>query len=273
LQGYVYAAWTGMAEIYDALAKPDEAARLRGKAQILFDRFNEAFWDEEAGFYAFSLDGDKKKVMSIASNPGHCLWTGIVRPDRAARVVDRLLRDDMFSGWGIRTLSSEHRAFNPYSYHNGSVWPHDNSLIALGMKRYGFSDAANRVARGLSGAGGFFASHQLPELYAGIPRNGTNFPVQYLGVNVPQAWAAGSVFGILRAILGIQPDAPNRRVYLDPSLPAWLPDIRLTDLRVGDQVFDLAFHRTNEGTVMDVLRGDATAVTLRGASDAPTLTP
>ena len=142
LQGYVYDAWLRMAEIYDELGRTDRAAALRDKAATLFRRFNDAFWDEESGFYAFMLDGEKRKVLSVASNPGHLLWSGIVPPDRAARVVSRLMAPDMSSGWGIRTLSADHPAFNPYSYQNGSVWPHDNGLIALGFKRYGF------VARG-----------------------------------------------------------------------------------------------------------------------------
>jgi glycogen debranching enzyme len=273
LQGYVYAAWTGMADIYAALGQTDKAATMTARAKKLFDQFNEAFWDEAAGFYAFTLDGDKKRVMSIASNPGHCLWTGIVRPDRAERVVRRMLEPDMFSGWGIRTLSADHLAYNPYSYHNGSVWPHDNGIAALGMKRYGFGEEANRVARAVSGAGGFFSQHQLPELYAGIARGGTNFPVQYLGVNVPQAWAAGSAFAFLRAILGLQPDAPNRALNVDPLLPSWMHEIHLTDLRVGDQSFDLAFRSINGETLMEVLRGDPAAVRIRPRGEPPLLTP
>ena len=128
---------------------------------------------------------------------------------------------DMNSGWGIRTLSSEHPAYNPYSYQNGSVWPHDNSLIALGFKRYGFSAEAGQIARDISDAASHFLLNQLPELYAGVARNGASFPVQYLGANVPQAWAAGSCFALLQAMLGIQPDAPNDRLYVDPG-PAGL---------------------------------------------------
>jgi glycogen debranching enzyme len=262
LQGYVYAAWRGMAEICAALGRTEQAATLSGKADALFERFNAAFWDEDLGFYAFELDGDKRRVLSIASNPGHCLWTGIVPKERVARVVERLMAPDMFSGWGIRTLSAKHRAFNPYSYHNGSVWPHDNSLIALGFKRYGFAEEACRVARAVSAAASYFARHQLPELYAGIAREATSFPVQYLGVNVPQAWAAGSSVAFLTAILGLRPDAPNRKLRLDPVLPAWLPDLRVSDLAVGDQRFDLRFHRANGETVTEVLKGDPAAIEL-----------
>ncbi len=268
LQAYVYAGWLGMAEIYDALGKPDPAATLRQKAAGLRTKFDAAFWSDEIGFYAFALDGDKKQVLSVASNVGHGLWAGLIPPARAKQVVDRLMAPDMFSGWGIRTLSDKHRGFNPYSYHNGSVWPHDNSLIALGMKRYGFAAEAAHVARAVSGAGSFFALHQLPELYAGIAREDTNFPVQYLGVNVPQAWAAGSVFAFTQALVGAEADAPNRKLYLNPVLPDWLPDFVLHDVAVGEQVFDLKFRRVNGETITEVLKGDAGSVVLR--EDTPT---
>jgi glycogen debranching enzyme len=268
LQGYVYDAWVRMAEVFDALGKPDRAKTLRQKAAALFEKFNEKFWDEESGFYAYLLDGEKRKVLTVASNPGHLLWSGIVPPDRAARVVARLMAPDMNSGWGIRTLSSLHPAFNPYSYQNGSVWPHDNSLIALGFKRYGFSAEAGRVARDISEAASHFLLNQLPELYAGVQRGGTSFPVQYLGANVPQAWAAGSCFALLQAMLGIQPDAPNDILYVDPDLPHWLPDVTLTDLRLGRRHLDIRFRRDGDKTVWDVLRGDARLVSYRSSVEA-----
>ena len=131
LQGYVYDAWVRMAEVFDALGKPERAQALRAKASALFDRFNEAFWDEELGFYAYALDGEKRKVLTVASNAGHCLWSGIAPPERAKKVVERLMAPDMWTGWGIRTLSTNNPAFNPYNYQTGSVWPHDNAIIAL----------------------------------------------------------------------------------------------------------------------------------------------
>jgi glycogen debranching enzyme len=264
LQGYVYDAWVRMAEVFDALHKPARAKTLRLKAAALFKKFNETFWDEETGFYAYMLDGEKRKVMTVASNPGHLLWSGIVPADRAGRVVRRLMAPDMSSGWGIRTLSSQHPAFNPYSYQNGSVWPHDNSLIALGFKRYGYSTEAAQIARDISGAASHFLLNQLPELYAGVERNSTSFPVQYLGANVPQAWAAGSCFALLQAMLGIQPDAPNDKLYVDPDLPSWLPDVTLLDLRVGRRQLDIRFRRDDGRTVWDVLKGDASVVSYRG---------
>jgi glycogen debranching enzyme len=272
LQGYVYGAWQRMAEVFDALGKPDRAAALRRKARALFEKFNEVFWDEEAGFYAYTLDGEKKKVMSVASNPGHLLFCGIVPQDRAARVVARLTAPDMDSGWGIRTLSALHPRYNPYSYQNGSVWPHDNAIIAVGFKRYGFHEEANRIARAISGAASYFLSNQLPELYAGIQREPHNFPVQYIGANVPQAWAAGSPFALMQAILGIRPDAPNGRLYVDPTLPAWLPDLELRGLKLGAHHFDIRFWRDGEATRFEVMKGDAHAVVHRSFASGTALT-
>ena len=260
LQGYVYDAWMRMAQIYDALGKPARARGLRKKAKTLFDHFNDAFWDEHGGYYAFCLDGRKKRVLSVASNPGHCLWSGIVPKDRAAKVVKRLMEPDMWSGWGIRTLSADHPAYNPNSYQNGAVWPHDNSLIAVGFRRYGFVDEAMRIARDISGAAGYFMLHQMPELYSGGQRDPSNFPVQYLGANVPQAWAAGSCFTFLQMMLGFQPDAPAGKLYIDPVLPEWLPDLTIRDLRVGKHVFDMRFWRDSEATRFEVLKGEASAV-------------
>src|SRR5229473_1901453 len=260
LQGYVYDAWLRMAEIFDEFGKSARAAALRAKAAALFKRFNEDFWDEDSGFYAFALDGNKKKVLTVASNPGHCLWSGIVPPARAGKVVKRLMAPDMWSGWGIRTLSALHPAFNPYNYQTGSVWPHDNAIIALGFKRYGFGVEAAKIARDISDAGGHFLFNQLPELYTTIQRDEASFPVQYLGANIPQAWAAGSVFALLQAMLGFVPDAARGKLHIDPWLPEWLPDLTVLDLRVGAHQFDIRFYRDGNETQFEVLRGDARAV-------------
>ena len=269
LQGYVYDCWQRMAEIYDALERPDRAAELRQKAGMLYARFNEKFWDEASGFYAFALDGEKNKVLSVTSNVGQCLFSGIIAPERAGRVVARLLEPDMFSGWGIRTLSALHAGFNPFSYHNGSVWPHDNSLIALGFKRYGFAAEAGLIARAISEAASHFQLSQLPELYAGIQRDAGNFPVQYLGANVPQAWAACAPFALLQALLGLRPDAPNRRLYVDPALPDWLNEVTLTDFRLGKESLDIRFYREGGETRFNVLRGDGALVHQRPFGAAP----
>ncbi len=263
LQGYVYDAWLRMAEIFEALDRKADARRLRRKAAALFEAFNEAFWDEASGFYAFALDGEKQPVLSVTSNPGHCLWSGIVPPDRAAKVVKRLMRADMWSGWGVRTLSADHPAYNPHSYQNGSVWPHDNGFIALGFRRYGFAEECAKIARDVSGAAAFFTSHRMPELYAGLDRTPTTFPVQYKGANVPQAWAAGSCFALLQALVGLQPDAPNGRLYVDPALPDWMPELTLRDLRLGRKTVDVRFWREGDDTLWDVVRGDASLIEAR----------
>lgn len=263
LQGYVYDAWLRMAAVYDVLGNPGRADELRNKAAQLFLRFNERFWDERDGYYALTLDGDKKPVFSVASNPGHCLWSGIVPPERATRVVERLFQQDMWSGWGIRTLSANHKSFNPYRYQVGSVWPHDNGLIALGMKRYGFDHQVCKIAEAITASATVFEKDQIPELYAGIQRETNNFPVQYKGANVPQAWAAGSIFSILQALIGYQPDAPNNRLYLDPSLPDWMPRLRLRRLKMGRHEFDIDFLRDGIDSRFKVLNGPAKLVAAR----------
>ncbi|MCL2430823.1 MAG: amylo-alpha-1,6-glucosidase [Alphaproteobacteria bacterium] len=256
LQGYVYDAWARMAEVFDALGKPRRAAELRAKASALFTRFNEAFWDDEFGFYAYALDGDKNKVLTVASNAGHCLWSGIVPPERARAVVARLMAPDMWTGWGIRTLSSDNPAFNPYNYQTGTVWPHDNAIIAMGFKMYGFDEEAAQVAHDVSVAASHFHLNQLPELYTAFPRNEMNFPVQYIGANVPQAWAAGAVFMLTQALLGFMPDAPRGRLHVDPNLPAWLPDLTVRDLRIGGHTLDIRFWREDGDTAFEVIKGD-----------------
>ena len=267
LQGYVYDAWLRMAAIFDALERPHDAARLRAKAADLFRRFDSAFWDEDAGFYAYCLDETKTRVMTVASNPGHLLWSGIVPREKAERVVRRLMQPDMWSGWGIRTLSSDHPSYNPFSYQNGSVWPHDNGIIALGFKRYGFHAEAAQIARDISEAASYFRLHQMPELYAGVQRDGASFPVQYTDANVPQAWAAGTIFSLLQAIVGYLPDAANGILYLDPWLPSWLPDLQLKDLRVGSDTFDIHVEGRGSDTTIDVTAGDPTKVRRRPFAD------
>jgi glycogen debranching enzyme len=253
LQGYVFDAWMRMAEVFDALGEMERGMALRQKAAELQARFEEDFWCEDIGCYAFGLDPEKRPIRTIASNAGHCLWSGIARADRATRVVQRFLQPDMWSGWGIRTLSADNPAYNPLAYQRGSVWPHDNGIIALGFKRYGFAAEAARVFRDISEAASYFVSYRLPELYAGIERRPDTFPVQYPEANVPQAWAAGSIFHLIRAILGLQADAPQRRLYVDPTLPAWLPDLTLQKVKVATATLDLHFWREDEHTRWEVI--------------------
>jgi glycogen debranching enzyme len=260
LQGYVYSAWLRMAEVFDALDRPDRARALRAKAAAMFERFNAAFWDEELGFYAYALDGDKKKVLTVASNAGHCLWCGIVPPERAKQVVERLTAPDMWTGWGIRTLSTSNPAFNPYNYQTGSVWPHDNAIIAMGFRYYGFAAEAACIAHDVSLAASHFRNNQLPELYTAFPRDEANFPVQYIGANVPQAWAAGSAFMLTQALMGFFPDMPRGRLYIDPYLPSWLPDLAVLDFQLGRHKLDIRFWREGEDTTFEVTKGNPTLV-------------
>jgi glycogen debranching enzyme len=241
LQGYAFDAKRRMAALYETLNRPADAARLRTEAGTLHDAFEERFWWPEEQTYYFGMDGAKAPIRSVASNAGHVLWSGIAGADHAAGVVKRLLAPDMFSGWGIRTLSAGHPAFNPFAYQLGSVWPHDNGLIALGFARYGFRAEAAQIAAAILQAAEHFQFYQLPELFAGLEREPRAFPVQYLHANVPQGWAAGSVFMFLQALLGLRADAPHRRLLVDPVLPAWLPRLRLNRLSVGDATVDLEF--------------------------------
>ncbi len=251
LQGYVFDAWMRMAEVFDVLDEREFSGELRSKAAKLRQSFEETFWCDDIGFYAFTLDPYKKPVKTVSSNVGHCLWSGIISRERAERVAKRLFTPDMWTGWGIRTLSAQNPAYNPFSYHRGSVWPHDNSIIALGLKRYGFAKEVADVALGIFQAGSIFSNYRLPELYAGIEQEPGTFPVPYIEANVPQAWAAASVFQLLQAMLGLQADAPNHRLHLDPYLPEWLPELTLRRVEVGKALVDLHFWRDGESTKWD----------------------
>ncbi|MBE9199055.1 MULTISPECIES: amylo-alpha-1,6-glucosidase [unclassified Nodularia (in: cyanobacteria)] len=253
LQGYVFDAWMRMAEVFDVLGEGHFAQELRTKAAKLQVSFEEHFWSEDLECYVFCLDPEKQPVRSLTSNAGHCLWSGIASPERAARVVKRLMQPDMWSGWGIRTLSTENPAYNPYSYHLGSIWPHDNGIIAMGFKRYGFAAEVAEVAHGTFDAAKYFASYRLPELFAGIKREAGAFPVPYIEANVPQGWAAASVFHLIQAMLGLQADAPNQLLYVDPHIPKWLPEIELQHVEIGNSRVDLQFWREGEITHWDAV--------------------
>jgi glycogen debranching enzyme len=245
LQGYVYDAKIRMSEIYQVLGRPDRAGEVHAQALALYERFNDRFWWEGEGTYALALDGRKRQVRSVASNAGHCLASGIVPPDRARRVARRLLAEDMWSGWGIRTLSAAHPYYNPFSYHTGSVWPHDNAIIAGGFRHYGLDDEAAQVARGIFDAAEQFPNHRLPELFSGVARDDGGFPVQYLGASAPQAWAAASIFRLVAILCGIHarvsPEG-QRELFVNPALPAWLPSVTITRLRAGRGAVDLRVH-------------------------------
>jgi glycogen debranching enzyme len=260
LQGYAFDALLRMAGIREVFGDLEGGMDLRKRARRLYDRFNDAFWWESEGTYYLGLDGDKRPIRTVASNAGHCLASGIVPAERAGRVVDRLMAPDMWSGWGIRTLSTEHPGYNPYSYHLGSVWPHDNATIAGGFRRYERLEEAQRVAEGIFSAAQQFESYRLPELFAGLPREDGAFPVQYLGANVPQAWAAASVFRFVAILCGIHAVGSQRKIYVNPILPEWLPSITLRNLRAGKGAADLRMERNrleilSNSTGFEILQG------------------
>ena len=257
VQGYVYRAKLAVAEVYAALGDTDTELRLRGEARQLREAFNEAFWNPEEGTFALALDGRKRQVASVSSNPGHCLYCGIVEPHKAAAVAERLMAADMFCGWGIRTLSSSCPAYNPMSYHNGSVWPHDNAIIAAGLKRYGHDDAVRRIADALFDVATRARDFRLPELYCGFDRSERAAVVAYPVACIPQAWAAAAPFLLLQAMLGVSADAPAGALRIErPALPDWLGRIRLERLRVGDASVTLDFKRDGRVTGFALLEQD-----------------
>ncbi len=245
LQGYVVAAkraWADVAE--QAFDDSDAARRLREQAERLAEAIEERLWWADEGTYYLGLDGDKRPIASVASNAGHLLWAGAVPEGRADDVVQRLTAPDMWSGWGVRTLSADHRAYNPFSYQRGSVWPHDNAIVAAGFLRYGHAEKAGRVARAMFDAAARFQHSRLPEVFAGLDRDPGAFPAQYLGANVPQAWASGAVIHLLASLCGLRPDAARGQLVVSPALPGWLGDVHVRELRVGDASVDLRLSGT-----------------------------
>ncbi len=258
IQGYVFDAKRRLADLAGRLGDLDLAAKLEAEAAVLQERFDRAFWMDDVGFYAIALDRDKRQVGTITSNPGHCLWSGIVPPDRVNQVVDRLLDPSMDCGWGIRTYASGQPGYNPVGYHTGTVWPHDNALIAAGMKRAGRHDAADRVATRIFEAAQHSPDFRLPELFCGFDRGLADVPVPYPVACSPQAWAAATALSLLQTMLGMHADAARDILELDrPHLPSWLGKVTVHELRVGDRTVDLLFHRWRGTTTSaEVLRRD-----------------
>jgi glycogen debranching enzyme len=259
VQGDVYLAWQSIADLFERDGDRSGAERLRQKARRLYDAFNAQFWLPDQGFYALCRQADGRFSRSVASNAAHALWTGVVEPARAGAVVERVLRADMFSGWGIRTLSSDDASYNPVDYQVGSVWPHDNAIIVAGMQRYGCSDAASRVFTAIMDAAAEFDHFRLPELFAGHARGPASKPVTYPVACNPQAWAAGAIPFMLSSMLGLQPDAFNHCLHIRHALlPKWLNQVVLRGLRVGEAELDLRYERAADATVVVVTakRGD-----------------
>jgi glycogen debranching enzyme len=232
VQAYVFAAYRARAELARAAGDDATAARCTERAERLRQRFEERFWLPDRGWYAVALDGAKRPVDALTSNAGHCLWAGIASPERAAGVAERLLAPGMLSGWGVRTLDTAMGAFNPLSYHNGSVWPHDSALVAAGLLRYGFADGARRIAEDLLDAAEALGG-RLPELYGGFDRAEHPVPVPYPTSCSPQAWASAAPVTAVRVLLGLDPDLPRGVVRLAPGLPERYGPLRIEGLRLG----------------------------------------
>ncbi|HEX2165585.1 MAG TPA: amylo-alpha-1,6-glucosidase, partial [Thermoanaerobaculia bacterium] len=255
VQAYVYAARRAAARLARDLGRGERARQLEAAAEELRRRFEEAFWSEELGTYALALDGDKKPCRVRASNAGHCLWAGIAAPERAVRVAAGLRAPEMSSGWGIRTLATSEVRYNPMSYHNGSVWPHDSALIGRGLADYGFEEAAGEVLAALFDASLAVDLHRLPELYCGFPRRPGAGPILYPVACSPQAWATGVGHLLIEACLGLSIDAPRGRVSLvHPYLPPLVDRVSIAGLRVGEAVVDLDFERHPNDVGVNVTR-------------------
>lgn len=255
VQGYVYAARCRAAEMAIALNRHRQEEKLLAQARTLQDQFERDFWCEHIGTYVLALDGDKRPCRVRTSNAGHCLWTGIATPDHGKRTAHTLLEGDFFSGWGIRTLASRELRYNPMSYHNGSIWPHDNAIVAAGLARYGLHEEVGRILTAIFEASTFVDFHRLPELFCGFRRRPGEGPTLYPVACSPQAWSAGAVFMLLQASLGMSIDGPNRTIsFRHPCLPEYLRELRISNLHVGDACVDLLFQWHTRDVGVNVLR-------------------
>jgi glycogen debranching enzyme len=249
MQAFIYASKLHLSELLWWLEDFDTAKQLFHEADELKKKFNEKFWMEDQGYLAMGIDGKGRQIKSIASDPGHCLASGIVDSTLAERVAKRMMADDMFSGWGVRTLSARHPAFNPYAYHRGTVWPVENAVFTLAFARYGLHSLMHHLAGAQFRTAALFDYFRLPEVIAGHQRDARHpIPAIYPRANWPQAWSASAPITILQAILGIYPYAPLKALLLDPHLPEWLPDMSLHGLRVGQARVDLRFYRKPDGS-------------------------
>jgi len=257
VQGYAYAAWRAAAALAEILGDRHRSTLCSGNASLLCENFDNAFWCDHLSSYAMALDGNKQPCRVRTSSAGHCLFSGITHPKRIPLLARTLLGPESFSGWGIRTVSSAESRYNPMAYHNGSVWPHDNALIALGLAQHGLGDLALRIWNGMFAAGLHFDLNRMPELFCGFSREHGEGPVPYPVACAPQAWAAASVFLLLRACLGLEISAPHGHIRFNyPRLPASLTELRIHNLQVAETSVDLLLVRHDEGIGINVLRRD-----------------
>ena len=253
VQGYVYHAKRRLATLYGQLGDVELSERLQAEAQELKRRFNERFWMEDEQFVAMALDGDKRQVKTVTSSAGHCLWSRIVDDEFVPAVVHRLMAPDMFTGWGVRTMSKEAAGYNPVSFYNGSVWPLDNAIIVRGIKKLGYTQEANRIAGGLFDAALAHENFRLPELFCGFTRQSIPKPVSFPMACSPDTCAAASMFLILQSVLGLYAAAEENILYVhDPVLPKWLGEVTLTNLHVGHSTMNLRFRREGGQTAFSV---------------------
>lgn len=254
MQGYVYAAFVARADIARHLGDVRLAQHYEMRASRLKAAFNDRFWSEEMGYFAVGLDGEKRRIDSVTSNVGHCLWSGIVDDDKAERTAAVLSGPELFTGWGIRTLGTSMERYNPVSYHNGSVWPHDSAICAAGLARYGFAEQAQSVAEGLFDAASSYGG-RLPELFCGFDRDAFPIPVSYPASCSPQAWASASPFFLLRtALLGLRPSVPSGVVDWAPNVPRSFGTLSVENLFVGGARLVIEATGTS-GTVTGVPEG------------------
>ncbi len=265
VQGYCYDARYRWSRLLRILGDAATADRVRREATELAHRFERAFWLPRQGYYAMSLDGGKQPQEVISSNAGHLLWSRIIGQDRARQVASRMMRTEMFTGWGVRTLAADEPTYNPLSYHRGSVWPHDNSLLGLGLAFYEQKDALIRIVTGLFQAARHFRDLRLPELFVGAQRREFDMPVHYPVSCSPQAWASGAMFLLLTALLGLRPDAGRKELrVVNPVLPEWLDWLRVRNMRIGQSLVSLEFTRRGQRAFCSVLdvQGDRLAISV-----------
>jgi glycogen debranching enzyme len=259
VQGYVYAAKREIASLFERDGSDDLADRLRHEAEALRDRFEQAFWSDELGCYALALEANGKRCEVASSNAGQVLWSGIADEHHAQAVAARMVAQDLFGGWGVRTLTNEATAYNPIGYHLGTVWPHDNGLIAEGLRRYGRDEEAEKIFVALIEAAMDFPQQRLPECFAGYARAEFGTPVRYPVACHPQAWAAGATPHLLTTSLGLVAEAFESRLrVIRPRLPPFLEHVEVRGLRVGGASVGLAFGRSGGRTTASVrdLKGD-----------------
>jgi glycogen debranching enzyme len=260
VQGYVYAAKRALARCAAQIGWGEHARELNAQADRLAARFEESFWSAELGTYALALDGAKAPCLVRSSNAGQVLFSGIARPERAREVAAMLLTPQFFSGWGIRTIARREARYNPMSYHNGSVWPHDNALIALGLARYGHHSEVEQLFKGMFDAACYMDLRRLPELFCGFQRGPRRGPTLYPVACNPQAWASATPLSLLEASLGLQINATTEEVrFVEPHLPAFLDEVVVRNLAVGRSSLDFSVRRQGSGTSVQILhrRGDA----------------